>query len=223
MWYCSHKKYTIIWRIFTTYACWSTKSEYHESSCLREDRSFFWPPRIREICSPLLKAWLNSIRVWNSETKGNHAKIVIGVKRSTPIIISYALARARTDPHNPTCRATGLQACAIWKSKILINQIEHYEKQQAYYCSKEANKRERERRTSNMPHPVGKNARKHTNISRKFMSRNTIKTIRIAMKQTNIKNFIRRKNSWKSALNLRLPIDTVCKQYRQILEKQSSK
>lgn len=36
------------------------------------------------------------------------------------------------------------------------------------------------------------------------------------MKATNIKNLIRRKNSWKSALNVRLPTDTVCKEYRQL-------
>ena len=74
----------------------------------------------------------------------------------------------------------------------------------------------REWRTSSIPHPVGKNARKHTNISRKVIWRNTIKTIKIAVKATNIKNLIRRKNSWKSALNVRLPTDTVCKEYRQL-------
>ena len=42
------------------------------------------------------------------------------------------------------------------------------------------------------------------------------------MKQTNIKNYIRRKNSWKSALNLRLPTDTVCNQYRQFRRAKTS-
>lgn len=57
-------------------------------SLLPEDRSFFGPPRIREICRPLLNAWLNNIRVWNSETKGNHAKKATGVNSSKPINIS---------------------------------------------------------------------------------------------------------------------------------------
>lgn len=57
-------------------------------SLLLELRPFLGPPRIREICKPLLNAWLNSIRVWNSETKGNQAKNATGVKRSKPMITS---------------------------------------------------------------------------------------------------------------------------------------
>lgn len=57
-------------------------------SLLRDERSFRWPPRIREICRPLLNAWLKSIRVWNSETNGNQARNATGVNKSKPIMIS---------------------------------------------------------------------------------------------------------------------------------------
>lgn len=79
-----------------------------------EERSLLCPPRIREICKPLLKAWLKSILVWNSETNGNHAKKATGVKRSKPIITSYPRASARTDPQNQVFLMRGLQACAIF-------------------------------------------------------------------------------------------------------------
>lgn len=77
-------------------------------------RSLFCPPRIREICKPLLKAWLKSILVWNSETNGNHAKKATGVKSSKPIITSYPRASARTEPQSTVLAMSGLQACAIF-------------------------------------------------------------------------------------------------------------
>lgn len=89
----------------------------YDHSLLLEERSLLCPPRIREICKPLLKAWLKSILVWNSETNGNHAKKATGVKRSKPIIISYPRASARTDPQNPAPWMRGLQACAIFERK----------------------------------------------------------------------------------------------------------
>nr|GMD69643.1 protein trichome birefringence-like [Ipomoea batatas] len=65
----------------------------YNGACLRAHslfrfRSFLCPPRIREIWRPRLNAWLNSIRVWNSETKGNQARKATGVNRSNPITIS---------------------------------------------------------------------------------------------------------------------------------------
>ncbi|PIA48641.1 hypothetical protein AQUCO_01400909v1 [Aquilegia coerulea] len=57
-------------------------------SLLLADRSFFCPPRIREICKPRLNAWLKSMRVWNSETKGNQARNATGVNKSKPMITS---------------------------------------------------------------------------------------------------------------------------------------
>lgn len=57
-------------------------------SLLLEDRSFLCPPRIRDICKPLLNAWLKSIRVWNSDTNGNQARKATGVNKSNPITIS---------------------------------------------------------------------------------------------------------------------------------------
>ncbi|KAF6151836.1 hypothetical protein GIB67_010410, partial [Kingdonia uniflora] len=57
-------------------------------SLLAVERSFLCPPKIREICRPRLNAWLNSIRVWNSETKGNHARKATGVNKSKPIMSS---------------------------------------------------------------------------------------------------------------------------------------
>lgn len=57
-------------------------------SLFRAARSFLCPPRMREICRPLLKAWLNSILVWNSETNGNQARNAIGVNNSKPMMIS---------------------------------------------------------------------------------------------------------------------------------------
>ena len=77
------------------------------------DRSFLCPPRIRDICKPLLNAWLKSIRVWNSETKGNQARNATGVNRSRPITISYPRASVLIDPQNPADFTTGLHACAI--------------------------------------------------------------------------------------------------------------
>ena len=87
-------------------------------SLLRFARSFLCPPRIREIWRPLLKAWLKSIRVWNSDTKGNHAKKAMGVNNKRPISISYPLAKALTEPHIEECLRIGLHACAIWQRKI---------------------------------------------------------------------------------------------------------
>lgn len=86
-----------------------------------EDLSFLCPPRIRDICRPLLNAWLNSIRVWNSETNGNQAKNATGVNRSSPITTSYPRASVRTDPQIPALRIRGLHACAIYKPKDIMN------------------------------------------------------------------------------------------------------
>lgn len=85
----------------------------HVHSLFLEDLSFLWPPRIREICRPLLNAWLKSILVWNSDTKGNHAKNATGVNRSSPITISYPRASVLTEDHIPRWWIRGLQACAI--------------------------------------------------------------------------------------------------------------
>lgn len=78
---------------------------------------FFPPARIRWIWSPLLKAWLNSNRVWNSETNGNQASTATGAKRTNPIMYSYPLARALTDPHIPKPLTNGLHDCDICKLK----------------------------------------------------------------------------------------------------------
>lgn len=83
-------------------------------SLLSEDRSFFCPPpRIRDICRPLLNAWLKSIRVWNSDTNGNHARNATGVNKSNPMIISQYCARVLIDDHSPDLRKNGLKACDI--------------------------------------------------------------------------------------------------------------
>lgn len=75
---------------------------------------FFFPPaRIRWIWSPRLNAWLKSNRVWNSETNGNHANIATGAKRISPIMYSYPLPRALTDPQNPRPFTNGLHDCDI--------------------------------------------------------------------------------------------------------------
>lgn len=92
---------------------WKWKWVCH--SLLLAERSLLCPPRIREICKPLLKAWLKSIRVWNSETNGNHEKNATGVKRSKPITTSYPRASALTEPQNPVLSMRGLQACAIFQ------------------------------------------------------------------------------------------------------------
>lgn len=70
-------------------------------SFLFEDLSFFGPPRIREICRPLLNAWLKSIRVWSSDTRGSQAKNATGANISKPMIISETSANVRTDPQTP--------------------------------------------------------------------------------------------------------------------------
>lgn len=62
--------------------------EDDHSLLLEEERSFLGPPRIRDICRPLLNAWLNNILVWNSDTNGNQAKKATGINSSNPIIIS---------------------------------------------------------------------------------------------------------------------------------------
>ena len=89
-------------------------------SLRREDLSFLCP-RMREIWRPLLKAWLKSILVWNSETKGNQARIAMGVKRSRPIMISNPRATACTKPQMPAFCTKGFKAwdiCITKKSTI---------------------------------------------------------------------------------------------------------
>lgn len=44
-----------------------------------------FPARMREISSPLLKAWLKRRRDWKVETNGNHDKNAIGAKMTIPI------------------------------------------------------------------------------------------------------------------------------------------
>ena len=61
----------------------------------------FWPARILEICSPRLKAWLKSSRVWNSDTKGNHDSTAMGNKMRSPMVYSYILAISWMESHGP--------------------------------------------------------------------------------------------------------------------------
>lgn len=74
---------------------------------------FFPPAKMREICRPLLNAWLNSNLVWNSETNENHARTATGVNRTTPIMYSYPLARALTELHMPSLFIADFQASDI--------------------------------------------------------------------------------------------------------------
>jgi len=48
----------------------------------------FRPARIMEIWRPLLKAWLKSNLVWNSDTNGNHESTAKGMKITSPITYS---------------------------------------------------------------------------------------------------------------------------------------
>lgn len=78
---------------------------------------FFPPARILWIWRPLLNAWLKRSLVWNSDTNGNQASMATGAKITTPIMYSYPLARAFTDPHIPIAFVIGLQACAIYNHR----------------------------------------------------------------------------------------------------------
>lgn len=75
--------------------------------------SFFPPDNSIWIWRPLLNAWLKSRRVWNSMTKGNHAKMATGANITSAIRYSYPLAIPFTDPHNLSFFTVGLHACAI--------------------------------------------------------------------------------------------------------------
>lgn len=91
-----------------------------------DDLSSFFPSRIIEIWRPLLKAWLKSNLVWNSETKGNQDKTTTGMNINTDIAHSYALANSIIDFQNPIRLKQGLHAWPIcerknkrlWRSKI---------------------------------------------------------------------------------------------------------
>jgi hypothetical protein len=61
-----------------------------------------FPAKIREISRPRLNAWLNKMRDWKVETKGNHEKNTIGTKMAAPIPASYIRAISRTESHSPT-------------------------------------------------------------------------------------------------------------------------
>lgn len=63
--------------------------------------------------------------------------------------------------------------------------------------------------TRSKPHPVGIKASKHTMMSCAVIWGSAIKVIRMDTNVTKMRNLIRRKTSWKLALNLRLPTDTV--------------
>ena len=77
----------------------------------------FFPARIIEIWSPLLNAWLNSNRVWNSDTNGNHDKTAVGMKIINPITYSYALESSLTEAHSFAHFKSPLHVCAILIAK----------------------------------------------------------------------------------------------------------
>ena len=79
----------------------------------------FWPARILEIWRPRLNAWLNSSRVWNSETKGNHDRKPMGRKRMRPIIFSYDLPSSMMESHSMVLLINGEHACPICKQEII--------------------------------------------------------------------------------------------------------
>lgn len=95
----------------------------------------FFPARIIDICRPLLNAWLKSRRVWNSDTKGNHDRMAVGMKIMSPMMYSYALASSFIDSQNPMPFIIGLQACPIFgkrgkRESILDLELNfHYKKQ----------------------------------------------------------------------------------------------
>nr|GLL22792.1 hypothetical protein GW17_00015875 [Ipomoea trifida] len=57
----------------------------------------FFPARIMEIWRPLLKAWLKSNLVWNSETNGNHDNTTVGMKMISPIMHSCSCSPLHQD------------------------------------------------------------------------------------------------------------------------------
>ena len=70
--------------------------------------------------------------------------------------------------------------------------------------------------SKSIPQPVGMNARKHTIMSCRVIIRGrAIKVIKMDANVTKIRNLISRKTSWKFALNLLLPTDTVWKDKRR--------
>lgn len=73
----------------------------------------FFPARIIEIWRPLLKAWLKSSLIWNSDTKGNQDKITIGMNITKDIMHSYALANSIKEFQNPIPFKAGLHAWPI--------------------------------------------------------------------------------------------------------------
>lgn len=79
------------------------------------DDSSFFPARIIEIWRPLLKAWLKSSRVWNSDTNGNQDKTTIGANMNSPMIHSYARANSITESQIPSPLKQGLHAWPIFE------------------------------------------------------------------------------------------------------------
>lgn len=86
-----------------------------------------FPARIREISRPRLKAWLNIIRVWKVDTKGNHEHSATGRNMSIPIPASYSLASDRIDFHIPIRFMIGFQAHAIYNKRDLSVKLDSAE------------------------------------------------------------------------------------------------
>ena len=76
---------------------------------------------MREISKPLLKAWLNSSRVWKVEMKGNQEQMAMGTKMIIPMPASYRRASERTIFHKPNLFTIGFHATAICRSKNKID------------------------------------------------------------------------------------------------------
>ena len=74
-----------------------------------------FPARMREISRPRLKAWLNRMRDWNVDTKGNHEKNTMGAKITAPIPASYIREISRTESHSPRVFTTRFHVMARHK------------------------------------------------------------------------------------------------------------